>query len=85
MSEQLYGATTIEEFISTNAVLFNRVRLGAMYLTEIESILKDDFWLFHDVENQEIMELRKFIDPELDLSSIKGIDKLIDKLYHLLD
>jgi hypothetical protein len=56
-----------------------------MYLTEIESIVKDDFWLFHDVESQEIMELRKFIDPELDLSSIKGIDKLIDKLYHLLD
>jgi len=46
---------------------------------------KDDFWLFHDIENQEIMELRKFIDPEVDLSSIKGIDKLFDKLNHLLE
>ena len=56
-----------------------------MFLSETQKIPNEDFWLFHDVEDQEITELRKFIDPELDLSSIKGIDKLIDKLYHLLD
>jgi hypothetical protein len=56
-----------------------------MLLIETHENLKDDFWLFHDTENQEITELRKFIDPELDLSSIKGIDKLFDKLNHLLD
>ena len=56
-----------------------------MFLAEIESIKNDEFWLFHDIEDQEITELRKFIDPELDLSSIKGIDKLFDKLNHLLD
>ena len=56
-----------------------------MFLSETQKITNEDFWLFHDVEDQEITELRKFIDPELDLSSIKGIDKLIDKLYHLLD
>lgn len=56
-----------------------------MLLAESQIILKDDFWLFHDIEDQEIIELRKFIDPDLDLSSIKGIDKLFDKLNHLLD
>lgn len=56
-----------------------------MILSEIREIPKEDFWLFHDVEDQEITELRKFIDPEWDVKSIKGIDKLIDKLYHLLD
>ena len=56
-----------------------------MLLTETQEIPKEDFWLFHDIEDQEIIELRKFIDPELDLSSIKGIDKLFDKLNHLLD
>jgi len=56
-----------------------------MLLTETHKILKDDFWLFHDSEDQEITELREFIDSELDLSSIKGIDKLFDKLNHLLE
>jgi len=59
--------------------------LERRYLIELSGMHKDDFWLFHDVEDQEVMELRKFIDPEFDLSSIKGIDILIDKLYHLLE
>ncbi|MCK4566685.1 MAG: hypothetical protein KAU48_05180 [Candidatus Thorarchaeota archaeon] len=54
-------------------------------MVESRSIHKEDFWLFHDVEDQEIMELRKYIDPEFDLSSIKGIDILFDKLNHLLE
>ena len=54
-------------------------------LAEIEGVHKEDFWLFHDIEDKEIVELRKFIDPELDLSSIKGINKIFDKLNHLLD
>ena len=45
----------------------------------------EDFWLFHDLEEKEIVELRKFIDPELDLSSLKDIDKLFYRLNHLLD
>jgi len=54
-------------------------------LIESRGIHKEEFWLFHDVEDQEIMEIRKFINPELDLSSIKGIDKLFDKLNHMLE
>ncbi len=54
-------------------------------MLESKNFQKDDFWLFHDVEDQEVMELRKFIDPEFDLSSIKGIDIIIDKLNHLLE
>ncbi|MCJ7817630.1 MAG: hypothetical protein MUP60_02160 [Candidatus Thorarchaeota archaeon] len=54
-------------------------------MSETQNIHNEDFWLFHDIEDQEIMELRKFIDPELDLSSLKGIDKLFDKLNHLLE
>jgi hypothetical protein len=85
MNAQLIGAITTKEYISTNAVIFTRVRLGAMLMAETQEIHKEDFWLFHDIEDQEITELRKFIDPELDLSSIKGIDKLFDKLNHLLE
>ena len=54
-------------------------------MAESKNLNTEEFWLFHDLEEQEIVELRKFIDPELDLSSIKDIDKMIDKLNHLLD
>ena len=40
----------------------------------------DAFWLFHDVEDQEILELRKFIDPELDLKYLEGIVDVFDKI-----
>ncbi|MGQ4870489.1 MAG: hypothetical protein ACP6IT_01470 [Candidatus Thorarchaeota archaeon] len=42
------------------------------------------FWLFHDLDENEIAVLRKFIDPEIDLAPLKGIHRLIDKLYHIL-
>ncbi|MFW9958382.1 MAG: hypothetical protein ACFFCT_09940 [Candidatus Odinarchaeota archaeon] len=45
----------------------------------------EEFWLFHDLEKEEIIELRKFIDPELDLKCVEGIDVLLEKLNHLLD
>ncbi|MDF1539658.1 MAG: hypothetical protein P1Q69_12230 [Candidatus Thorarchaeota archaeon] len=44
-----------------------------------------EFWLFHDEEISEILELREFIDPELDLSPLEGIMDLFDKLNHLLE
>lgn len=37
------------------------------------------------VEVEELMELRKFIDPEVDLESLKGFDKLLHRLNNLLD
>ena len=45
----------------------------------------DEFWLFHDIEEEEFAEIRKFIDPDFDLSSLRGINKLFDKLDHLFD
>ncbi len=54
-------------------------------MAESKTNVSEEFWLFHDLEKDEKIELRKFIDPELDLESIKGIDKLFDKLNHLLD
>jgi hypothetical protein len=53
-------------------------------MAESKTESKGEFWLFHDLEKEEIVELRKFIDPELDLGSLQGVDKLIDRLYHLL-
>lgn len=44
----------------------------------------DEFWLFHDIEKSEITELRKFIDPDLDLKPLKGFDKILDQLNHLI-
>lgn len=54
-------------------------------MAESKHLNSEEFWLFHDLEDKEIVELRKFIDPEVDLSSIKGIDEMFDKLNHLLD
>jgi len=48
-------------------------------------VTEKEFWLFRDVEDSELVELRKFILPEIDVSSIEGIDEIFDKLNHLLD
>ncbi len=54
-------------------------------MAEIKQAVKNDFWLFHDVEEKEIVELRKFIDPEIDLKCLENIDRLFHKLNHLLE
>ena len=54
-------------------------------MAESKQTLRDDFWLFHDIEEEEFAEIRKFIDPDFDLSSLRGINKLFDKLNHLID
>jgi|LGOV01.1.fsa_nt_gb hypothetical protein len=54
-------------------------------MAESKQMLKEDFWLFHDIEEEEFAEIRKFIDPDFDLSSLRGINKLFDKLNHLLE
>ena len=51
-------------------------------MAEIESKEIDAFWLFHDVEDQEILELRKFIDSELDLTYLEGIVEVFDRINH---
>ncbi len=48
-------------------------------------VTEKEFWLFREVEDSELVELKKFIDPEIDVSSIEGIDGIFDKLNHLLD
>lgn len=48
-----------------------------------ESSIKQ-YWLIVEVEDEELKELRKFIDPELDLESLKGFDKLLHRLNNLL-
>jgi hypothetical protein len=53
-------------------------------MAESKAESREEFWLFHNLEKEEIVELRKFIDPDLDLSSLRDVDKLIDRLYHLL-
>jgi hypothetical protein len=54
-------------------------------MAESKTVSREEFYLFRDLEREEIVELRKFIDPEIDLESVKGIDVLIDRLYHLLE
>jgi len=75
-----------QEYISSNHEVLGRI------ITEVNSIMaeskttaNEEFWLFHDLEEDERIDLRKFIDPELDLDAIMGIDTLFDKLNHLLD
>ena len=75
-----------QEYISTKHELLYRIIIEVKFvMAESRNEAKEEFWLFHDLEEQEIVELRKFIDPELNLKNVKGIDKLFDKLNHLLD
>ena len=46
---------------------------------------KDEFHFLYEMEETELQELRKFLDPEIDLSSLKGFDIILDKLNHILD
>jgi hypothetical protein len=77
ISENVISAT--DEVMHENAIGVKA------QMAESKQMLKDDFWLFHDIEEEEFAEIRKFIDPDFDLSSLKGINKLFDKLNHLLD
>jgi len=54
-------------------------------MAESRIAVVEEFWLFHDLEKEDIIELRKFIDPEIDLKCVEGIDRLLDKLNHLLE
>ena len=75
-----------QEYISTKHELFVRNIIEVKFnMSDSKNQKNEDFWLFHDLEEKEIVELRKFIDPELDLSSLKDIDKLFYRLNHLLD
>ncbi|NWF96817.1 MAG: hypothetical protein HXY34_11805 [Candidatus Thorarchaeota archaeon] len=53
-------------------------------MAESREMVQEEFWLFREPELAEIAELRKFIDPEIDLSSLEGITELFDSLNHLL-
>lgn len=54
-------------------------------MTESEVTSPEVFWLFHEQDESELKELRKFIDPEIDTKPLEGIDDLLYKLRHLLD
>ncbi len=72
--------------ISANAeVVYENIIRMKVPMAESKQMPTDDFWLFHDIEEEEFAEIRKFIDPDFDLSSLRGINKLFDKLNHLID
>ena len=75
-----------QEYISTKREVLNIITIEVnSIMAESKTKASEEFWLFHDLEKDEKIELRKFIDPELDLGAIEGIDTLFDKLNHLLD
>lgn len=78
--------TNNKNVISANAeVVYENIIKVKVSMAESKQIPTDDFWLFHDIEEEEFAEIRKFIDPDFDLSSLRGINKLFDKLNHLID
>jgi len=78
--------TNSKNVISANAeVVYENIIKVKVPMAESKQIPTDDFWLFHDIEEEEFAEIRKFIDPDFDLSSLRGINKLFDKLNHLID
>ncbi len=78
--------TCNKNVISANAeVVYENIIKVKVSMAESKQIPTDDFWLFHDIEEEEFAEIRKFIDPDFDLSSLRGINKLFDKLNHLID
>ncbi|MBW2590724.1 MAG: hypothetical protein JRD71_08425 [Deltaproteobacteria bacterium] len=78
--------TNNKNVISANAeVAYENIIRVKIPMAESKQMPTDDFWLFHDIEDEEFAEIRKFIDPDFDLSSLRGINKLFDKLNHLID
>ena len=72
--------------ISANAeVVYESIIRVKVPMAESKQTPTDDFWLFHDIEEEEFAEIRKFIDPDFDLSTLGGINKLFDRLNHLID
>ena len=54
-------------------------------MTEPEELTTKQYWLIIEVEDEELIELRNFMDPELDLESLKGFDELLCRLNNLLE
>jgi hypothetical protein len=54
-------------------------------MTESEVASTEVFWLFHEQDESELKELRKFMDPQIDTKPLEEIDKLLYQLRHLLD
>ncbi len=78
--------TNSKNVISANAeVAYENIIRMKVPMAESKQMPTDDFWLFHDIEEEEFAEIRKFIDPDFDISSLRGINKLFDKLNHLID
>ncbi len=78
--------TNGKNVISANAeVVYENIIRVEVPMAESKQMPTDDFWLFHDIEEEEFAEIRKFIDPDFDLSSLRGINNLFDKLNHLID
>ena len=78
--------TNNKNVISANAeVAYENIIRVKIPMAESKQMPTDEFWLFHYIEEEEFAEIRKFIDPDFDLSSLRGINKLFDKLNHLID
>lgn len=74
------------ELISTKHELLGVIAKGVnFYMGETKSTGDSEFWLFYDLEEEELSELRKFIDPDMDLKSLEGIDDLFTRLNHILE
>ena len=54
-------------------------------MAQAKIVSTDEFWLFHDVDENEINEMRDFLDLELDLSSLDGFMEMVDKLNHFFE
>jgi hypothetical protein len=54
-------------------------------VANVDKKVDQEFWLFHNLDETELEEIRKFMDPELDLSNMEGVIELFHKLNHLLD
>jgi hypothetical protein len=80
------GIAITKEHISTKHELLDIILIEVnSIMAESKTVVNEEFWLFHDLEEKELIELRRFIDPELDLKCVQGIDSLLDKLNHLLE
>ncbi|MBD3406706.1 MAG: hypothetical protein GF411_11375 [Candidatus Lokiarchaeota archaeon] len=54
-------------------------------MSKAKEQIQQEFWLFHEENVDELIEIRKFMDPEIDLESLEGITEIFDRLNHLLE
>ncbi len=80
---------TADVVVACNEVISTNAEYETSYPNRVASVSRNipitDRFRICDIDLEELIELRRFIDPEVDISCLEGISELFDQLNHILD